>query len=73
MNCLQFALQLWNTQPKYELYYDGDHVINLIRPIQGSTFIPLKDYGLEHILSSFKETLLPADVTLLKKYFKYEK
>lgn len=67
MNCLQFALLFWDEHPEYGIYYDGDHAINLREPT--GNFIPLENYGYEHILKSFGNTLYPVDRLKLKRYF----
>ena len=29
INCLSYALRFWEENPKYKIYYNSDHVINL--------------------------------------------
>lgn len=67
MNCLQYALSFWDKNNKYRIYYNGDHVINLTEPL--GDYIPLEEYGIEHILNSFKDLYI-IDIIRLKRYFK---
>ena len=67
MNCLQYALYFWDKNRKYRIFYDGDHVLNMTEP--AGKFIPLEDYGKDHILRSFRDTLYPIDFIRLNRYF----
>ena len=66
-NCLQYALRFWDEHPEYRIFYNGDHVINMLH--QADSFIPIEDYGYNHILNSFKDTMKKKDLRLLRRYF----
>lgn len=72
MNCLSYALEFWNNNPAYKIYYNNDHAINSDDVISGNGFIPLAEYGLEMIKKSFSGQLLAGEIVLLEKYFKEE-
>lgn len=72
MNCLQFALGFWDSNRDYDIFYDADHVINLRGVNLFCGYIPLSDYGYEHILKSFEGLLLSEDVDRLRRYFEFK-
>lgn len=67
LNCLEFALDFWNEDSRYKIYYNSDHVINLLGKSGADGYLPIEEFGLEHIMSSF--TLKPRYLNLLKIYF----
>lgn len=79
MNCLAYALRFWKKEPKYRLFYNSDHVINL--PLgknsghvvyEATGFSPVEEYGYEYFSKAFDELLDEYEKKLLKKYFKIE-
>ena len=68
INCLEYALFFWEEQPKYRIYYNSDHVINLPGNSICDGFLPIEEFGYEHLLSSF--TLSDQAKEILKEYFK---
>ena len=68
LNCLEFALGFWFKNPRYKIYYDSDHAINLLEYPLIKNFLPIENFGLEHFLNSF--LLKPKYIDLLKIYFK---
>lgn len=68
INCLEYALFFWKEQPKYRIYYNSDHVINLTGNSTCDGFLPIEEFGYEHLLSSF--TLSNQAKEILKEYFK---
>ena len=73
MNCLQYSLKFWESNPNYRIWYNSDHCINLPKNSSVVGFLPLEQFGYEHITSSFKEFLTEEYLTLLKKYFYSDK
>lgn len=71
MNCLSYALNFWSEHPEYLIYYNGDHCINLRDREVATNYLSLSGYGLEHMMSSFQNTLNKEDIFLLKQYFEY--
>ncbi len=67
INCLEYALFFWEEQPKYLIYYNSDHVINLPGNSVCEGFLEIKEFGYEHLLNSF--TLSDQAKEILKKYF----
>lgn len=68
INCLEYALFFWKEQPRYRIYYNSDHVINLPDNSTCDGFLPIEEFGYEHLLSSF--TLSDQAKEILKEYFK---
>lgn len=68
MNCLEYALEFWQKEPEYRIYYNSDHVINLPKGTDVTGFLPLEQFGFEHISNSF--TLSGKATEQLIKYFK---
>ena len=66
MNCLQYALEFWSTNPCYTIHYNSDHCINLPKGETATGFLPIEDFGYEHISKSFAGKV---DESLLIKYF----
>ena len=68
MNCMEYALEFWQKEPNYLIYYNSDHAINLPKDTKISeNFLPLKSFGYEHILKSFE--LSENSKEILKLYF----
>ena len=68
MNCMDYALEFWQKEPNYIIYYNSDHAINLPKNTEISkNFLPLKSFGYEHILKSFD--LSEKSKEILKLYF----
>ena len=68
MNCMNYALDFWQKNPNYLIYYNSDHAINL--PIDtkiSKNFLPLESFGYEHVLKSFE--LSENSKEILKLYF----
>jgi hypothetical protein len=63
MNCLEYALGFWKKNRMYQIYYNSDHVINLPAGSRAIGFLPIEEFGYEHMRDSFdlndeaKETL----------------
>ena len=80
MNCLAYALEFWYKHPRYQIFYDGDHMVNMevrfalpmseseLATMTGMVF--LKDnYSYEHISKSFAGLLTEPQEKLLRKYY----
>lgn len=77
--CLSFFLLCYQVDPTTEAFYDGDHVYCLnngvlfdektfiVEPV--STTNKLKEYGINHIISSFSHLTLD-EIVILIKYLK---
>lgn len=66
MNCLEYALQFWSSNPKYLIYYNSDHCINLDKPYPNKDYLEIKNFGLEYFKNwNIQEKYL----ILLYKYF----
>ena len=68
MNCLTYALDFWRKNPSYRLYYNGDHVINCDTPPKNN-FLPIEDYGLLHMHTSFVNCVERSTLVSLCIYF----
>lgn len=69
MNCMEYALDFWQKEPNYLIYYNSDHAINLPKDTKISeNFLPLESFGYEHVLKSFD--LNENSKEILKLYFK---
>ena len=65
---MDYALEFWQKEPNYLIYYNSDHAINLPKDTKISeNFLPLKSFGYEHILKSFE--LSENSKEILKLYF----
>lgn len=73
MNCLAYALRFWEKNPKYKLYYNSDHVINLNYYLKNADFyigfLPAEEFGYNYFSKSFDGLLDEYEDKLLKKYF----
>ena len=77
--CLSFFLLCYQADPTTEAFYDGDHVYCLNNGVlfDEKTFIvvpvsttnKLKEYGINHIISSFSHLTLD-EIVILVKYLK---
>lgn len=72
MNCLAYALRFWNEHPRYRLYYNSDHVVNL--PVDvgekcSPIFLPAEAFGYDYFAGAFEGLLNEAEKDLLRKYF----
>ena len=67
MNCLKYALNFWNEHRGYIILYNSDHVINVPVRTEVKGFLPLSEFGMEHLIQSFK--LSKKYKTLLTWYF----
>lgn len=73
ISCLSYALRFWDKQPKYKIYYDSDHCINLYDGTFVQGFVPIQIYGYEYFAKWHKLNLITnKDLKLLKKYFELE-
>lgn len=86
MNCLAYALRFWKQNPRYRIYYDSNHCINVHGRLthepelkrewglekEGSFchFLPIEYYGLQYFESAFAGLLSEDEMALLKEYFK---
>jgi hypothetical protein len=68
-NCLSYALDFWSCNKKYIIYYDSDHCVNSETCLKCAGYLPLLDFGYDHVYSSFKHQLNHSDLYLLKLYF----
>jgi hypothetical protein len=68
-NCLSYALNFWYNNKKYPIYYDSDHCVNSETCLKCAGYLPLLDFGYEHVYNSFRHTLNDLDIYLLKLYF----
>ncbi len=72
-NCLIYALRFWEQNPKYRLFYNSDHVVNLpegVGDLVLGPFLTLESFSYDFIRTSFAHALTdPRDQELLKKYF----
>jgi hypothetical protein len=46
-NCLAYALRFWERDPRYRLYYDGNHVINSAYELHSLLILPRQYEPLE--------------------------
>lgn len=69
-NCLSSSLRQWERDSSLVLYYNSDHVINLM-PYDAppKNYLPLSEYGMGYFLSAFGEMLSDHCVYLLSRYF----
>ena len=68
-NCLSWNLHFQKKNPDYVIYYNSDHVISLHKSIDPpSTYLPLSEYGFQHLRSSFDGLLTLYEVDLLYDY-----
>ncbi len=74
LNCLSYALQFWNKNPDYKIWYNSDHCINI--PIDtypsfkhGRMFLPAEEFGYYYFSNAFKDLISEEDHILLKEYF----
>jgi hypothetical protein len=73
INCLSYALRFWAAHPTYRIWYNGDHAINLegrIQTMQPPRYVPMEEWGLKHMLTSFDGLLDEYEESLLRDYFK---
>jgi hypothetical protein len=79
-NCLTRAIDQWVDDDTMFLWYNGNHVIaleleydagDLKNAVTGHSndYLLLEEFGIEHIKSSFKDSLSPVYLKLLEKYF----
>lgn len=71
-NCLVYALKVWTNDRKSKIYYNGDHCVNAGSRISGDNYLPIEDYGCEHMLKSF-EHISPIYKKRLIEYFDFIK
>lgn len=69
MNCLQYGLKFWKKNTNYRIWYNSDHCINLPPNSNATGFLPLEDFGFNHIYNSFNKYLTEEYLIILKKYF----
>lgn len=68
-NCLSWNLHFQKANPDYVIYYNSDHVISLHSSIlPPSTYLPLSEYGFQHLTSSFKGLLTSEEEDMLYDY-----
>jgi hypothetical protein len=74
MNCLQYALEFWDKNPDYRLWYNSDHVINLPSGSYAIGFYPAEDFGFTYFFNWHGQGLIDTNaVRLLVKYFNSKK
>jgi hypothetical protein len=68
-NCLQTALDFWETHPDFRLWYNSNHVVSIEDGIDltDKGYLPLHDFGFHHLISSFE--LQNRNIVQLEKYF----
>jgi len=79
-NCLTRALDQWNENREYQLWYNGNHVISLEKQYNGRDltimrwlepdYMPLNHFGLYYFWGSF--SLAPKYIRLLTEYLETE-
>lgn len=74
-NCLGFALEFWQREVEYKIWYNSDHAINIDINTQvmfkGSReFLPLETFGLEAVYNSHKANLNKDEVEILIEYYR---
>ena len=77
MNCLSYALSFWyyNRNSYSTIYYNSDHCINMENGLlvnhnlKKLNFLPIEDFGYDHIYNSFEKLLKKKDIKILKEYF----
>lgn len=69
MNCLEYALEYWELDKGYVIFYDGNHCVNLPANAQVPSFIRLELYGYKFIKATFKDVLTSEGKARLKAYF----
>lgn len=72
INCLEYALQYWEKNPKYKLWYNSDHVINIPENTTAAfgginKYRPIEDFGFVYVVNAFD--LSDRGIKLLKRYF----
>lgn len=70
MNCLAYALRFWESNNKYKLFYNNNHVINSDTYITGDGWYRAEDYGYCYFSGAFEGMLDEHEQELLKQYFK---
>jgi hypothetical protein len=74
MNCLSYALNYWYYNRDTIIYYNSNHCINVEEEfkhyLKQMYYLPLEDFGYEHMYESFKGLLKKKDIKMLKEYFK---
>lgn len=67
INCLVYSLYV-HAQYGWTIWYDNDHVIcSPSKP--GPSFLDIREYGIENIISNFREFLNKDDRKAIKEYF----
>ena len=70
MNCLQYALEFWDKEPKYRLFYNSEHVINLPPNTTAEGFLSITEFGYNHFRRWYADELINDNaLRLLIKYF----
>ena len=71
INCLEYALNYWNKNKNYKIYYNSDHCVNLPEGTKVSNFNPIEDFGLGYFEKWYTEQKLITKKAyeLLKLYF----
>ena len=78
MNCLAYALEFWDNHPEYQIFYDGDHAVNLevklalpemelLPKMIGMR--PITEWKYDFIAKSFNGLLTKPQEKLLRKYY----
>ena len=70
MNCLQYALEFWDKVPRYRLFYNSEHVINLPPNSSAEGFLPITEFGYVYFSDWYRQGLIDDNaLKLLIKYF----
>lgn len=80
MNCLAYALEFWSINKSYDIFYDGNHVVNLevgyvmsgsaMQLFQATGMLSMKGaYSYDQISASFAGLLTEPQEKLLREYF----
>jgi len=76
-NCLTYALEFWEANPQYLIFYNSLHAINLeagpdfdyqtLARMFG--YLEAKGFGINYFLKAHKEFLTPHHIEILERYF----
>lgn len=71
INCLEYALDFWNENNEYKIYYNSDHCINVPKNHEVHGFLPIESFGFGYFENWFIDKLIAKRTyKLLIKYFK---
>jgi hypothetical protein len=74
INCLSYALRFWNENPRWIIWFNGDHAINSDHSIKSDPkekmpFKPLDCWSIKDIERMFGPLITESDMKLLHDYY----